>query len=112
MAKLTIGRVVHYKLSDHDAQAINKRRADAVAFQRSMAHAEPGTPGATGHQLHVGNHAEAGQVFPAQIVRVFDPDGEYGTSNLQVSLDGNDTFWATSRKTGDEEGTWAWPERV
>ena len=109
--KPTIGRIVHYKLSNADAQAINKRRDDATAFQRVVApNAEPGMPGATGHQLHVGNRAEAGQIFPAQIVRVFDPEG--GTSNLQVTLDGNDTYWATSRPAGEDEGTWAWPPRV
>lgn len=100
--KPTIGRIVHYKLSAYDAEAINRRRADFTAA----------APANTGFQGHVGNHAEAGQVYPAQIVRVFDPDGESGTCNLQVSLDGNDTFWATSRKTGDVEGTWAWPPRA
>lgn len=110
--KPTIGRIVHYKLNDADAQAINKRRGDATTYNRANAGAEPGQPGATGHQSHVGNHAEAGQVFPATIVRVFDPEGEYGTSNLQVILDGNDTYWATSRKTGDGEGAWSWPPRA
>lgn len=106
----TIGRIVHYTLNDADAQAINKRRADAEAYNRANAGAAPGETGATGHQSHVGNHAEAGQTFPATIVRVFDPTG--GTSNLQVALDGTDTYWATSRKEGDGEGTWAWPARV
>ncbi len=111
--KPTIGRIVHYKLNAADAQAINKRRDDATAFLRATdPKAEPGMPGATGHQLHVGNRAEAGQIFPAQVVRVFDTEGETGTSNLQVSLDGNDTYWATSRRTGEDEGTWAWPPRA
>jgi hypothetical protein len=100
--KPTIGRVVHYKLSDYDAEAINRRRFDFAAA----------APANTGFQGHVGNRAEAGQVFPATIVRVFDPEGDTGTSNLQVSLDGNDTYWATSRKAGDEEGTWSWPPRA
>ncbi len=100
--KPSIGRIVHYKLSAHDAAEINRRRADWSAAD----------PVRTGLQAHVGNHAEAGQVVPATIVRIFDPSGEHGTSNLQVALDGNDTFWATSRKTGDDEGTWAWPPRV
>ena len=100
--KPSIGRIVHYKLSAHDAEAINRRRADFAAAP----------PASTGFQAHVGNTAEAGQVFPAMIVRVFDPEGDSGTSNLQVSLDGNDLYWATSRKTGEGEGTWAWPPRV
>jgi hypothetical protein len=98
----TIGCIVHYKLSAYDAESINRRRTDSAAA----------APGNTGFQVHVGNQAEAGQVFPATIVRIFDPEGGSGTSNLQVALDGNDTYWATSRRTGDEEGTWAWPPRV
>lgn len=100
--KPSIGRIVHYKLSEHDAEAINRRRADYSASG----------PANTGFQAHVGNRAEAGQVYPATIVRIFDPEGDSGTSNLQVALDGNDTYWATSRKTGDEEGAWSWPPRV
>lgn len=100
--KPTIGRIVHYKLNAADAQAINRRRDDWSAAD----------PTRTGLQAHVGNHAEAGQVFPATIVRVFDPEGEHGTSNLQVTLDGNDTYWATSRRTGTDEGTWSWPPRA
>ncbi len=108
--KPTIGRIVHYKLNDADAQAINKRRNDATAYNRANAGADPGQPGATGHQSHVGNHAEAGQVYPATIVRVFSP--QTSTANLQVTLDGNDTYWATSRQEGDGEGAWSWPPRV
>lgn len=100
--KPTIGRIVHYKLSAHDAEAINRRRAEVGAAP----------PANTGFQAHVGNTAQAGQVFPATIVRVFDPEGDTGTSNLQVSLDGNDVYWATSRKAGDEEGAWSWPPRA
>jgi hypothetical protein len=29
--------------------------------------------------------------------------------NLQVVLDGNDHYWATSRIQGDEPGQWRWP---
>jgi hypothetical protein len=106
--KPTLGRIVLYKLGDADAQAINVRRADFEAFQRSHAQPhEPGQPGATGHVAHVGNHAEAGQVFPATVVRIFNP-----SVNLQVHLDGNDIYWATSRVEGDGDGRWYWPERV
>jgi hypothetical protein len=103
--KPTVGRIVHYKLNDADAEAINRRRADWSDSVKAN-----GRPPATGHQAHVGNHAEAGQVFPAQIVRVFDP--ESGCANLQVVLDGNDTYWATSRSKGDQPGYWTWPERA
>ena len=81
---LTIGRIVHYTLSKQDVLLI-------------------------GSQDRLGNHVAAGQVYPAVVVRVFD--GGVG-ANLQVFLDGNDTYWATSRLKGEEPGTWAWPERV
>lgn len=107
----TIGRIVHYTLTEPAAASINVRRADFKAFEASHAHPhEPGTPNATGHIAHVGNHAEAGQVYPAIVVRVFD--STVGTANLQVALDGNDTYWATSISEGEGPGTWAWPPRA
>lgn len=103
--KPTIGRIVHYKLNAADAEAINRRRADwkAMVTDRDL-------PPHDGYQAHVGNQAEAGQVYPATVVRVFHP--ETSTANLQVTLDGNDTYWATSRQEGDGEGAWAWPPRA
>ncbi|KAB2384747.1 hypothetical protein [Actinomadura montaniterrae] len=107
----TIGRIVRYTLTEADADAINRRRADFEAFQRTILPPRvSGTGGATGHQAHVGNRAQAGQTYPAMVVRVFDPSAT--TANLQVSLDGNDTYWATSRTEGDGEGHWVWPPRV
>lgn len=106
----TIGRIVHYVLNAGDAAAINRRRDDFQAFQRGHAHPhEPGQPGATGHQAHIGNPAAAGDVCPAMVVRRFD--GNDVVVNLQVWLDGNDVYWATSRKEGDQPGTWCWPPR-
>lgn len=108
----TIGRIVHYTLTDQDASAINKRRADFEAFRRSLAGpAEPGMPGATGHMAHVGNHAAEGDVCPAMVVRLFEHAAP-GCANLQVHLDGTDTYWATSRYEGDQPGHWAWPPRI
>ena len=104
--QLTLGRSVHYTLNTSDAEMINRRRTDFAETVKTN-----GRPPTTGHQAHVGNYAEAGQVFPATVVRIFDAN-ETGTANLQVVLDGNDTYWATSRKLGDGEGCWAWPPRV
>lgn len=95
--KATIGRIVHYALTDHDAAAINRRRGDALASDT----------GQTGRIIHVGNTVAAGLVFPAMVVR------DWGASvNLQVYLDGNDIYWATSRSEGEGPGTWMWPPRV
>lgn len=58
----TIGRIVHYTLTTVDAEAINRRRKDF---------ADQPSPGNTGFQGHVGNVANAGDTFPAMVVRVF-----------------------------------------
>lgn len=86
----TIGRVVMYRLTEHDARQITQRRAH--------------------HELR-GNFVHEGDVYPAMVVRVFDGSTN-GTCNLKVFLDGEDVHWATSAREGDEPGTWAWPERV
>jgi hypothetical protein len=109
----TVGRIVHYTLTRQDADAINVRRADYRAFEASHKHPhEPGTPAATGHIAHVGNTAREGDVCAATVVRIFDPS--VTTANLQVDLDGNDTYWATSRQEGAAglPGSWAWPPAV
>jgi hypothetical protein len=105
----TIGRIVHYTLTQYDADAINKQRANFEAHRRSLAGTpDPGHRGATGHVAHLGNQASAGDVCPAMVVRTFGGPA----ANLQVHLDGTDTYWATSRTEGDGPGTWAWPPRV
>ncbi|MFV0135444.1 hypothetical protein ACLGIH_19870 [Streptomyces sp. HMX87] len=96
----TVGRTVLYRLSASDCADINRRRKD---FSNG-----PGYADRTGYIGHVGNEALEGAVCPATIVRVWD-DAEI-TCNLQVHLDGNDTFWATSRKEGNDVAQWSWPE--
>lgn len=87
---LGIGRIVHYALTASDATAITYLR-DVEADARR------------------GNPVAEGQVYPAIVVRVFDPPTGY--ANLQVLLDGNDSYWATSRTEGEGPGRWAWPKR-
>lgn len=107
--KPSIGRIVHYRLGETDAQDINRRRHDFMAFTREYTRPDvPGNPGATGHVGHFGNAVKPGDVFPAMIVRIF-PGNPHDVANLQVHLDGNDTFWATSRHEGEDRGEWAWP---
>lgn len=99
---LSIGRIVHCTLSEQDAVEINRRRKDF--------HTSGGAHDRSGFVGHVGNSVRAGDVFPAVIVRVW-PESTV-TCNLQVLLDGNDTYWVTSRAEGTEAGRWSWPERV
>jgi hypothetical protein len=87
----SIGRIVHYTLSQHDADEINRRRTDSFVL--------------------AGNQAQEGDIYPAMIVRLFGETPESAV-NLQVFLDGTDTFWATSRTLGEGPFHWAWPERV
>ena len=88
----TIGRIVHYTLTEGDVNAIRNQRLAANL----------------GAYLY--NQVRVGDVYPAMVVRVFDPSTT--TANLQVFLDGVDSYWATSRQEGDGEGHWAWPARV
>lgn len=105
--KPSIGRTVHYTLDEHDANQVNRRRNDAL--QNTAARA------ADGAQVHTGNRAAAGQVFPLVITRVFaDPADvtEQTAVNGQVLLDGNDTLWVTSRTQGEGLGRWREPARA
>lgn len=92
----TPGRIVAYKLSAPDAEAINKRRADL--------HASGFAQQNTGGQCHIGNSVALGDIYPMVITRVWAPMPG-GAVNGQVLLDGNDTLWVTSRTLVlDEEG--------
>lgn len=98
----TLGRVVHYTVSQEDADKINKRREDFAEHLRKYPSFEP-----TGYIAHFGNTVKEGDTFTATIVRAWPT-----SANLQVLLDGNDTFWATSVSEGEGPRTWAWPPRV
>jgi hypothetical protein len=111
--KPSIGRIVIYKISGGDADQINQRRRDFDSYRAKHAAArpEPGDHGRTGHVGHIGNQVVQGDEYPAMIVRIF-PGNSVGTVNLKVQLDGDDTFWATSRMHGEGLGEWHWPPRV
>ncbi len=95
--KPKLGDSVLYKLSAYDVDLINRSRDSK------------------GVHTYQGNDVHAGQTYPARIVRTFDYDGgetgtvedNKGTVNLQVNLDGDDTYWATSRQIGDVDGTYS-----
>lgn len=86
---------VRYTLTEEDALQINHRRID---WPRE----EPPEGWPAGAQAHFGNQARAGETYPAVVVLDIDKDFK----NLQVFLDGNDSFWATSRSHGTEPGEW------
>lgn len=88
--QLSIGRIVHYRLSAGDVVQIDNR-----------------LPTHRGQQVR--NPVSEGQVLPAVVVAIF---GSGSTANLKVLLDGEDSYWATSRTLGEGNGHWSWPPRV
>lgn len=89
-----VGDRILYTLSEDNAKQINKRRKDARNLNESgktLASQE------TGAVIHSGNEVKTGDVFPGVLVRKWSDDG----FNAQVSLDGNDIFWACSIGAGE-----------
>lgn len=106
--KPTIGRIVHYTLTEQDAAAINKRRADARNLNAA------GVTLASqdlGPQIHIGNQVSEGDVYPLIITRVWGPTPE-SSVNGQVLLDGNDALWVSSVSLGEGPRHFAWPTRA
>ncbi|MCG7203947.1 hypothetical protein [Streptomyces arenae] len=91
-----VGDIVLYALTEADAEAINRRRKDF--------HESKSADSRTGFVGHVGNWAQERYVFPAVVVQVHAESTV--TCNLQVLLDGADTYWATSRAEGTAAGQW------
>lgn len=90
-----VGARVLYTLTASDAQYIDFRREARTNYAAS------GVGHDTGAQVHIGNPTYEGQIFPAVIVAV---SGD--TANLQVWLDGFDSYWRTSATEGTEPGQW------
>jgi hypothetical protein len=104
MDGLTIGRIVHYVLTETDAKEINDKHA--------AANQTPITDRAPGLQYHVGNPVTAGEHCAAVIVQVWNKGNGY--VNLKVLLDGQDDHWATGKSFSDqkEPGSWHWIEKA
>lgn len=102
--KASIGRTVHYRLTESQCEQIRKRRRDAA--RKSAGQAE------SGYIVHTGNDSDPGDVVPLVIVRTWG--GPDDLVNGQALLDGNDTLWVTSARYSDQDeaGTWCWPPRV
>lgn len=94
------GRIVHYVLSEGDADKVNTMHGVDTEFGFS-----------TGYQRHVGSKMEAGEHVPAMIVKICSDEGMV---NLQCLLDGNDSLWVTSCRYSEkpESGLWHWMERA
>ena len=87
----SIGRIVQFRITEHNAKQINHQRTQA------------------GHATKTGNVAREGDVYPLLIVRVWGGD----LVNGQLFLDGNDSLWITSQPPAKEYGqlgAWFWPE--
>lgn len=102
----TLGRIVLLVLTASQAAEINRRRTTGSEIHHKL---EAGTWPA-GAQAHIGNVVNAGDTYPAIVVRCWTDD----MVNLQVLLDGNDTYWATSVHESHQPnaGFWHWPPRV
>ena len=85
----SIGRIVLYRLSAEDVVAIKGNRTVRPT----------------------GNAVNEGEIYPAMIVRTWG-NTEGSCCQLQVFLDGADTYWATSRREGQGPATWFVPPRV
>jgi hypothetical protein len=82
----TIGRIVHYRISEADLLTIQRYR-DAGAFI---------------------NPYSIGEIVPMLIVKVWSDT----TVNGKAILDGQADLWVSSRTMGEQPNQWCWPERV
>ena len=104
---VTIGRIVHYTLTDQDAVEINRRRTTGSKIaERIKLNTETSSAWPLGAQAHIGNEAHAGNVFPMLVVSVLTPT----CVNGQAFLDGNDCLWVTSATYGTMQHQWQWPQ--
>ncbi len=103
----SIGRIVHYCLTNQDALQINRRRTDGGSIAARIKAVPAEWP--IGAQAHIGNVVAEGDVFPMLITRIWGPNAPTTAVNGQVFLDGNDVLWATSRVVGEGPGTYSWP---
>lgn len=109
----TIGRIVQYRLSMDDADAINRRRTDGASIAARMKYGDDPQLKAwpAGAQAHIGNGVKEGDTFPMLITRTWGSTPEAAV-NGQVFLDGNDVLWATSVCVGEGPRTFSWPTRA
>lgn len=83
----TLGRIVHYTLTDEDVRRLDNDRITTLAY---------------------GNLPHAGDSVPAIVVGGMNADAPR-TVNLQACLDGNDRLWIANAAEGEEAGQWHYP---
>lgn len=108
----TIGRIVHYRLSEDDAKQINRRRTTGASIAQRLAYGDDPQFKAwpAGAQAHIGNDAREGDAYPMLITRVWG-DVPTAAVNGQCFLDGNDVLWVTSACVGEGPRSFSWPTR-
>ena len=82
---IPIGRIVYYCMSEADCSDVKHQRL---------------LNGQTSNDGAVGNTPHLGDILPAMVVAVWNSLGV----NLQVFLDGPDTYWALYRSIDVSEG--------
>lgn len=118
----SVGRIVHYQLSEGDVHAIHRQRAlrsKVVAEATNVSALESELRKASFWEFGFGGNAVSeGDIYPALIVRTWGSFALEAAVQLQVFLDGGDTYWATSRQqtshkdNSPEFGRWHQPVRV
>lgn len=99
---LDIGYGRPYKLTEEDANAINRRRRDVRRSQIATKK--------WGVQVHMGSEVAAEEVYPLYVTRVVGEDDDGNTIvNGKVFLDGNDDLWVRAVYFGDEPGNYLIP---
>ncbi len=88
----TVGRIVLYRVTQNDIEGIMERRKASGG-------------------LFNGNPMDEGDAFPFLITEAWTGESPNKAVNGQLFLDGNDTYWLTSRMVGEGPGTWSWPKR-
>lgn len=103
----SLGRIVHYRLTEQDVQLIEAGRRTGTPA-RTLDDPDEGIM-----LVQFGNPVREGDVYPLVVVRAVGNEQENNACiNGKVLLDGTDTLWVTSRTQGDGTGNWFWPPRV
>ena len=108
MDGLKPGRIVYFVFDAQSASEVNRRRTTGASIALRMKYGDDPQLKAwpAGAQAHIGNDVQAGDVYPAMVVRVWDQAA--GTVNLKVMLDGSDEYWATSVRFDAEKSPRSW----